>query len=452
MLCALIVTAMALSLNGCSDGSGDPVETSLTLRNSSDYEIEHFGLQYWGSTKIERVNPMEYPLEDDTSLKPGEEREFTFVVGTNELSEAWGVSMSVGRSNGTITFAGVIGYEITFDGFSDDGEPKFLFTAFDEEDASPDVSSEQSAQEPIEDDSDAGSVAMFNGTWWYREEPIDGFSLDIFYLEENTVIYFDRNGNELLSASVQDNGDGTFYVLELDIFGDVECQFVQEDSGEWIIQTTEDGAVFRIGDALDFSALTIEYIGKWYRYGGLEEDYISINEDGSYALYTMYGDEVFTREEGGWVLQDSSDGGKRIDTDGSFITTHYFVTDDGSAMWDTDYHYYLKESLIGSVEGDLACQMVSLYAAEHWEPEEKETGSIYLGFNEDGTLTVYMLEAPDETGSSIISDRGVGSWKHLSENNYSLTLDDGTEHTFTVDKWVLTLDDGAVFNRFAYFS
>jgi hypothetical protein len=114
-----------------------PVETTLTLRNSTDYEIKSFGFQFWGSTKIKRNNPMEHPVEDDTSLKPGEEREFTFNIGTNELPEPWGVNLTVveaerGRSHGAISFDGVSGYEITFDGFSDDGDLLFLFTAFDD--------------------------------------------------------------------------------------------------------------------------------------------------------------------------------------------------------------------------------------------------------------------------------------------------------------------------------
>jgi hypothetical protein len=303
------------------------------------------------------------------------------------------------------------------------------------------------------DSSETGRAAMFGGTWWYREETSDyAVSLDIFHLQGNTVTYYDRNGNELISASVRDNGDGTFVVLALDIFGDVECQFVQEDGGEWIVKTTEDGAVFRMGDALDFSALTMGYTGKWYRYGSPDNDYVSINEDGTYAVYTRIGDETFAREEGSWVLRDTGDGGKRIDTDGSFSGNYYFVTTDGSAIWDTDYRYYLKESLTGSAEGDLVCQIVSLYAADSWAPETKETGSIYLKFHKDGTLTVKVQGAPDEAGSSLISDRGTGSWKRLPEGSYSLTLDDGAEHAFTVDGWVLTLDDGRVFNRFAYFS
>jgi len=119
-----------------SYGRGSIVETTLTFRNSSDYEIESFGLLFLGSTSIKRINPMEYPIEDDRSLKPGEEREFTFNIGSNELPENWGVNLGVveiGRcdSRNTIFFADVSGYDITFDGFSDDGSLKFLFTAFD---------------------------------------------------------------------------------------------------------------------------------------------------------------------------------------------------------------------------------------------------------------------------------------------------------------------------------
>jgi hypothetical protein len=140
----LIITAMALMLGGCmfSDGRGSIVKTPLTLRNATDYEIESFGLIFMGSTQIKRVNPMEYPYNDDgtqanTSLEPGEEREFTFSIGTNELTEPWGVNMNIagaedlGYSNGTITFDDVKGYEITLDDTPDEeGNLRFLFTAF----------------------------------------------------------------------------------------------------------------------------------------------------------------------------------------------------------------------------------------------------------------------------------------------------------------------------------
>jgi hypothetical protein len=143
----IIITAIALSLSGCSDGRGSLVETTLTLRNASDYEIESFGFQFWGSTQIKRVNPMEQPVNDDgyfvddLSIKPGEEREFTFNIGTNELPEPWGVNMSIAgveslcySSSHTITFDGVKGYEITLDDSPDeDGNPQFLFTAFDDD-------------------------------------------------------------------------------------------------------------------------------------------------------------------------------------------------------------------------------------------------------------------------------------------------------------------------------
>jgi hypothetical protein len=137
--------AIVLMLSGCmlSRNRGSLVETPLTLRNSSDYEIESFSFQFMWDTRIKRITPMESlikddgSLEDDTSLKPGEEREFTFRFGTNELSEAWGVNMgivgveSLCYSNGIITLDGVKGYEITLDDFPDeDGKLQFLFTAF----------------------------------------------------------------------------------------------------------------------------------------------------------------------------------------------------------------------------------------------------------------------------------------------------------------------------------
>lgn len=137
------VTAIVLLLGGCmlSGGRGSVAQTPLTLRNSTDYEIESFGLQFMGSTAIKRVNPMEQPVKkdgsfDDTSLKPGEEREFTFNIGANELPEKWGVNMNIAGveslcySKGTITFDGVKGYEITLaDSLDEDGNPQFLFTA-----------------------------------------------------------------------------------------------------------------------------------------------------------------------------------------------------------------------------------------------------------------------------------------------------------------------------------
>ena len=76
----VVIMVIALLFGGCmlSYGRGSIVETTLTFRNSSDYEIESFGLLFLGSTSIKRINPMEYPIEDDRSLKPGEEREFIY--------------------------------------------------------------------------------------------------------------------------------------------------------------------------------------------------------------------------------------------------------------------------------------------------------------------------------------------------------------------------------------
>jgi hypothetical protein len=138
----IVIMAISLLLNGCglSEDRGSLVKTPLTLRNSTDYEIESFGFQFMGSTK--RVNPMEQPVNDDgsfvddLSLNPGEEREFSFSIGTNEVSEPWSVNMSIAGvenlcySNGTITFDGVKGYEITLDdSLDEDGNPQFRFTA-----------------------------------------------------------------------------------------------------------------------------------------------------------------------------------------------------------------------------------------------------------------------------------------------------------------------------------
>jgi hypothetical protein len=141
------VMAIVLLLGGCmfSGGRGSRVETPLTLRNSTDYEIESFAFQFMGSLEIKRITPMEQPVKedgtfDDTSLKSGEEREFTFNIGTNELPEKWGVNMSIAGveklcySKGLITFDGVKGYEITLDDSPDEnGNPQFLFTAMDDD-------------------------------------------------------------------------------------------------------------------------------------------------------------------------------------------------------------------------------------------------------------------------------------------------------------------------------
>jgi hypothetical protein len=152
------------------------------------------------------------------------------------------------------------------------------------------------------------------------------------------------------------------------------------------------------------------------------------------------------REQGNWELWDQSSGSKTLAVDGSFSRSDFSITSDGTAMWDSDDKYYIREDLIGSIEGDLARQTVSLFAANYWAPENKDAGAIYLEFHEDGTLTVMTLQ---EDG--YIEDRGDGFWEYQTEGVFALTLDDGGEYTFTVDEHVLTLDDGSVFNRFSYF-
>jgi hypothetical protein len=141
----VIIMSIAVLLGGCAREAnrGSLVKAELALRNSTDYEIESFGLQFMGSTRIKRINPMEQPVNydgsfmDDLSLKPGEEGLFMFNIGTNELPEPWGVNMHIAGveslcySKGTITFDSVKGYEITLDDAPDeDGNPRFLFTAF----------------------------------------------------------------------------------------------------------------------------------------------------------------------------------------------------------------------------------------------------------------------------------------------------------------------------------
>jgi hypothetical protein len=308
--------------------------------------------------------------------------------------------------------------------------------------------SEDTEPEGDGSDSETGGIAMFDGTWWYRQEPTEGMSLDIFCFDGETVVFYDQNGNEIQRGAATDNGDGTF-TMTLEMFGDVECRFGQTD-GSWTIMTVEDEALFVSGDPIDSSVAAGDYTGKWYRNGSLDEDYLAVNEDGTYAICTAIGDETLAREEGKWELLDRSNGGKELAVDGSFSRSFFNVTVDGAAIWDSDGKYYVKESLIGSTEGDLACRTVSLYSADYWSPEDKQEGATYFEFHEDGTLTVMILQ---EDG--YIEDRGDGSWEHRSEGAFALTLDDGTEHIFTVDEHVLTLDDGpglrTVFNRFSYF-
>jgi hypothetical protein len=303
---------------------------------------------------------------------------------------------------------------------------------------------------PFDDDyiddeeySETGSVDMFDGAWWYRETPEDT-GLNIFSFEGDTVVFYDTNGNEITRGQMSDSGDGTF-TMTLELFGDVECQFGQTDDS-WTITTTADGALFLIGDPIDSSAAAAGYTGKWYLNGDLDEDYLQINGDGTYAIYSLIGDETMAREQGNWELRNRSNGGKSLEVDGSFSRSDFSITSDGTAIWDSDDKYYIQEGLIGSIEGDLARQTVCLFAANYWAPEIKDVGAIYLDFHEDGALTVMTLQ---EDGA--IEDSGDGSWEYQAEGVFALTLDDGGEYTFTVDGHVLTLDDGSVFNRSSYF-
>jgi hypothetical protein len=97
-------------------------------------------------------------------------------------------------------------------------------------------------------DDGVGSVAMFDGTWWYREVPTDAASLDVFCFEGDSVVFYNEGGEEITRGDVTDNDDGTF-IMTLDLFGDVECLFFM-DGDEWAVMTTEDGDVFRQGDAM----------------------------------------------------------------------------------------------------------------------------------------------------------------------------------------------------------
>jgi hypothetical protein len=303
------------------------------------------------------------------------------------------------------------------------------------------------AAEPEDGGSDfnPGSVAMFDGVWWYRQEDSDTYaSLDIFSFEGDTAVFYDPNGNELTRGETTDNGDGTF-TITLELFGEVDCLFLM-DYDEWTIITTSDEAVFVQGEPIDSLAAAAGYTGKWYQNGDLEEDYLQINDDGTYGIFTVIGDESIPREEGNWELHNRQGGGKVLAADGSFSGSDFSITFDGTAMWDSDDKYYIKESLIGSVEGDIARQTVSLFAANYWAPENREVGAIYFDFHDDGTLTVMELT---EDGS--IENRGDGTWEHQAEDAYALTLDDGEEHTFTLNGNALTLDDGGVWNRSSYF-
>ena len=227
----LIITVLALSFSSCmlSYGRGSIVQTSLTLRNSTDYEIKSFGLQFWGNVNIERVNPMEYPSEKDTSIKSGEEREFIFHVGTNELPEAWGVNLSVTdaektHSFNTVSFEGASGYDITFYGYSEAGDPQFLFTAFEDV-----VNSDLDADES---DTDAvywngfnfGPNLNYNEEFEIEADPgeylsaAEGAKLTFDAMKENGNIpeYSDAVAYEMILVDLTDVEGEECYVYRLD--------------------------------------------------------------------------------------------------------------------------------------------------------------------------------------------------------------------------------------------
>lgn len=301
----------------------------------------------------------------------------------------------------------------------------------------------------IGSDDETGSVSLFDGTWWYRADPTNT-GLNIFSFEGNTIVFYEQNGNEVTRGSALDNGDGTF-IISLELFGDVVCQIGQNDSS-WTITTVDDGAVYLPGAAIDSTEIAGDYTGKWYENGDLSEDYVSLNADGSYGVYTQIGDEDVPRSEGHWQLTDvksHNEHGRgdyqKISFDQSFDMSSLAITEDGAALWTDDrgdYRYYLKESLIGSPEGEIARQTVSLYCADDWGPEELETDAIFLKFYDDGYITFYILQA--DGAAAKVPDGG--SWKQ-TEDAFALTLPDGTEYAFVVDGETLTLDDGTMFKR-----
>ena len=132
---SIILTISAtLLIGGCTDDAD--VKMTVTLINASEYDIEGFGLQYMGDNSRRR-NPMEYPAEEDSSLKSGEERQFTFNISRNDLPDQWGVNLGVVGiegmcySQGYITLSDVKGYEITLYAIDANGKLSFLFTPFE---------------------------------------------------------------------------------------------------------------------------------------------------------------------------------------------------------------------------------------------------------------------------------------------------------------------------------
>ena len=126
----ILALTTILLLVGCADSL---TTVTVTFNNASEYDIEGFGLQYMGDN-TSRKNPMEYPAEEDNSLKAGEERKFTFNISKNELPDKWGVNLGIAGiegmsySQGTITLSDVSGYEITVYDNDHNGGMRFLFT------------------------------------------------------------------------------------------------------------------------------------------------------------------------------------------------------------------------------------------------------------------------------------------------------------------------------------
>ncbi|MGX8701222.1 hypothetical protein [Caproiciproducens sp.] len=309
----------------------------------------------------------------------------------------------------------------------------------------------EAASSGVGTDDQTGGVSALNGTWWYRAEPKEAaVSLNIFSFDGNAAVFYDPNGNEIIRGETKDNGDGTFVIQALDLFGDLECRIGQKDGGR-TITIVEDGSVFLPGDPIDSAAAAENYTGKWYKSGDLNDEYVSINTDGSYAIYARVGDEDVAKEEGGWQLRDaeSSDAHGRskfqvIRLDTSFRPRSFTIAEDKTALWINDmtyYDYYLKESLIGGPEGERARQTVSLYCADLWRPAARETGAVYLKFYDDGSL---LLQTQQADGS--LSETGVGSWER-TKDAFALTLPDGSKQAFTVGKEALTLEDGREFSR-----
>jgi hypothetical protein len=204
-----IAAGVALTLSGCmiESGRGSLVETSLTLRNSTGYDIESFALQFMGSTGIKRINPMESPVESGTSLKSGEKRTFTFSIGKNEVPEPWSVNMRIAEventchSIGTISLDGVESYEITFDGLSGEDDLRFTFAA-------------------LGDDAESDGADVIN--WWGKYNSVN-YVLGITNYDGNSFLFTIGDEETGVAAIDPDNP----YAAE---FGEMTFVFDGEDT------------------------------------------------------------------------------------------------------------------------------------------------------------------------------------------------------------------------------